>query len=232
MSASSRPLTRARPSSLTSARERGAGRGLVVEGREHQALVARLDQQAGEHRDARADREAAGSPGDGIGEHVAVDAELHVVVPSVGSGRSGASGGEPHARTSGVSILPCGPRRGRAGPCPGGSSPGGGPGRCSTGDRSSVEVVGVIAAVETVDELTFVAGQRADSLCTGAVDERGDGIRRRRVDRRAVGRGCRRPAVHRPSADDVVRRRTHTFVHSDRGVAVSDRRVRPGGPAS
>ena len=57
--------------------QRGAGRGLVVERRQHQAVVARLDQQAGEHRDAGTDREAAGRPGDGIGEHVAFDAELH-----------------------------------------------------------------------------------------------------------------------------------------------------------
>ena len=62
--------------------ERGAGGGLVVEGREHQALVAGLDQQAGEHRDARADRQTARGPGDGIGERIALDAELHVAQAS------------------------------------------------------------------------------------------------------------------------------------------------------
>ena len=79
--------------------QRGAGRGLVVEGREHQALVTGLDQQAGEHRDARTDREAAGSPGDGIGEDVAFDTELH----GAWSFRSSVSGGVVHPATTGGS---------------------------------------------------------------------------------------------------------------------------------
>ena len=85
-------------------RERGAGRGLVVEGREHQAVVARLDEQAGEDRDAGADREAAGSPGDGIGEDVALDAELHDGVLRVGQ--------DGYGRWR---ILPCASGRGRFG---------------------------------------------------------------------------------------------------------------------
>ena len=82
MSASSRPETRARPSSTDVGVQRGPGRGLVVEGGQLQALAAvgqrtGLDQQPGEHGCARADGQGAGRPGDGIGEDVTFDAELH-----------------------------------------------------------------------------------------------------------------------------------------------------------
>jgi hypothetical protein len=62
----------------------GAGGRLVVERRQHQAVVARLDQQTRQHRDAGADGQAACRPGDGIREYVAVDAELHFTGPSQG----------------------------------------------------------------------------------------------------------------------------------------------------
>ena len=55
----------------------GAGRGLVVERREHQALVAGVDEQAGEDGSTGADGQAARRPRDGVGERVAIHAELH-----------------------------------------------------------------------------------------------------------------------------------------------------------
>ena len=46
----------------------------------------RLEQQAGKHRDGRAYRKAASSPGDGLGENVTLDPELHRF-PSLWSSR-------------------------------------------------------------------------------------------------------------------------------------------------
>ena len=58
--------------------QRRAGRGLVVESGQHQALVAGLDQQPRQDRDTRTDRQAARCPGNGICQRIALDAELHV----------------------------------------------------------------------------------------------------------------------------------------------------------
>ena len=87
MSASSRPGDQGAAFLADVGVERGAGRGLVVEGGQPQpfALVAGtlvtegtcLDEQAGEHGCAGSDRECAGRPGDGVGENVTFDAELH-----------------------------------------------------------------------------------------------------------------------------------------------------------
>ena len=83
-------------------RQGGPRGGLVVERRQHQAVVTRLDQQSREHGDARTDGKAARRPGDGIREYVAVDAKLHYT-----GSFSGQGGGRGAAREdSGVSILP------------------------------------------------------------------------------------------------------------------------------
>ncbi len=93
--------------------QRRACGGLVVERRQHQPVIAGVDHQAGEHRGARADRQAASGPGDGVGEHVALDTELHGVdLPTVGAAECilpwSASGGEGRSAGRGGVI----PRRG------------------------------------------------------------------------------------------------------------------------
>ena len=60
-------------------RDGDLGGDLVVERRQGQrALVVGLDQDAGEHRHRGAGREAAGHPGDRLGQDVTLDAELHL----------------------------------------------------------------------------------------------------------------------------------------------------------
>jgi hypothetical protein len=108
MSESRRPLT-----SLALVGHLGTecrpGGGLVVERRQHQAVVAGLDEQSGQDRNTGADRKAACRPGDGIREYVAVDAELHVAVPS--QDRGAARSREPHRGNRGLRILPRGTLR-------------------------------------------------------------------------------------------------------------------------
>ena len=50
---------------------------LVVEARQRETGGAGLDQKAREHRHGRAARQGAGRPGDGVGEDVALEPELH-----------------------------------------------------------------------------------------------------------------------------------------------------------
>ena len=87
-------------------RERGSRRGLVVEGRQDQALVTGIDQEAGQDRGTGPDREATSRPGDSVGENIAFDSELHGVDPSQGSGSSRCCG--RGLRTAGaVGIASC-----------------------------------------------------------------------------------------------------------------------------
>ena len=80
MSASSRPSTRTRPDFGDVGGHGDLGGHLVVErGQGEAALVVGLDEHAGEDRHGRTRRQATGHPGHGVGEHVAVDPELHVV---------------------------------------------------------------------------------------------------------------------------------------------------------
>ena len=80
MSASSRPEISAWPSSLTSALTRDLGRGLVVEAGEGDAVGVGPDQQAGQDRHARSDRQAARRPLHGLGQHVPLESDLHAVL--------------------------------------------------------------------------------------------------------------------------------------------------------
>ena len=78
MSASSRPRTRTVPPSRDVGGDGDLGGDLVVERRQGEgAFVVGLDEDTGEHRDRRAGREPAGHPGDGFGEDLAFDPELH-----------------------------------------------------------------------------------------------------------------------------------------------------------
>ena len=77
MSASSRPEISTWPSSVTVGLDADLRRGLVVEAGEGHPVGVGPDQQAGQDRHARPDRQAAGGPLHGLGQDVTLESDLH-----------------------------------------------------------------------------------------------------------------------------------------------------------
>ena len=156
--------------------EVGASRGLVVEGGEHQSGVAGLDEQAGEHGRAGTHGEAASRPGNGIGEDVAFDAELHCgllrgnfVVGSDGCRDDTCQGTRVRADCESCHAN----RRvnGRKSPSFSSGCPQAG-GRSMVSEiRSGYRYVGVIASVETVDNSCFRRSARSNPSAQGVCAE-------------------------------------------------------------
>ena len=199
--------------------QRRAGGGLVVEGREHQAVVAGVDQQSGQHRDAGADRQAAGRPGDGIGEDVAFDAELH------GQGPNGSSSRGSTGRSGSNPAMLGRPGGGRGGPV---VHQGGGPSGVQVDVRISVEVGRSHSVGGNCGQGPFAQVGALDRPPQGlwtTPGPPGDGCAPRRAAARRFGR-----PVHRSSP--CSSHRAVGVVHSASGPGAGRARVRCGGPGA